>query len=196
MFWLPPQLPNGFFEMKNRTRRPQSQKHPRAVAYAPRARTNEEEENARRRKRVARKAKAMKIEGGGVRPRADRPSRRGVSRKRFADGGTPYSSPLAGGYVPQIQIVAGHGAPPPPPPPQQQSGPSLGDMAALAKGLNSPSSQEKPKGTPSPTVYNGVDYGDLDLAEAARTGVESGMSFDPATGDVWRRGGAVKSRRR
>jgi hypothetical protein len=35
-----------------------------------------------------------------------------------------------------------------------------------------------------------------DTAAAARAGVQAGLQFDPETGDVWARGGAVKNRRK
>jgi len=90
-----------------------------------------------------------------------------------------------------------HALPPPPPPPSQGPGLSPGDAAGLATGAKKVADKIKSR-------YGGFDYSDYgigglsgpDVAEAAKAGVESGLSFDPETGNVWRRGGAVKSSRR
>jgi len=142
-------------------------------------------------------------EGHKAKHRPDKPNReRGgrVSKRRgFQFGGSPYGGPgvpnyVTGGggasYVPSTVMRAeGKGAPPPPPPPSQAPGLSPSDAANFA-------AVGKKIGNKIRNTYGGYDYGDPELAEAARAGVESGLNFESETGDVWRRGGAVKSSRR
>jgi hypothetical protein len=71
----------------------------------------------------------------------------------------------------------------------------VGDAAALAAA-------GKKIGDKIKSRYNGFDYSDYlpgisgpDAAEAAQAGVESGLSFDPETGIVARRGGRIAPRR-
>ncbi len=169
------------------TRKPTRRKSRKSLQSPRQAQTTPAPEHDKRSK-SRKKPLAMPVEGAPARSRLDRPSR-GAPRQRFQAGGSPYS-PVngTGGYVPTVQITMGRGAPPPPGLPQQQSGiPSFNDAYNLGKMINPQQGN---------TVYGGHDYGDAETAEAARAGVQSGMSFDPETGDVWKRGGAVKGRRR
>jgi hypothetical protein len=117
----------------------------------------------------------------------------------FALGGTPYGGGgLYGGgssYIPTMQLTPGQGAPKPP----GQSGQSQQidpfKLASSTIDLN-----KKIKGLSGASTFGGVNYGmgdwgegvgGSDVAEAAKAGVESGMSFDPLTGDVYARGGPV-----
>ncbi len=149
-------------------------------------------------------------EGLKAHHRADKPHRakagRISKRRGYQFGGSPYGGPgvpnyVAGvggaSYVPGITLRAeGKGAPPPPPPPSQPPGLSPSDAASYA-------ALGKKIGDKFKSRYGGFDYSDYipglsgpDVADAAKAGVESGLSFDPETGNVARRGGAIKSSRR
>jgi hypothetical protein len=131
------------------------------------------------------------LEGTASKHRADRSgrSRGGRSPKGRpgfdAGGATPWSG---AGWIPSVPISKGNGPPPPPAAHPQQSpafGPGAAQgLASIVKGIKNAGS-----------TYGGHTYEDADTADAARAGVQSGLQFDPETGDVWQRGGAVKPRR-
>jgi hypothetical protein len=121
------------------------------------------------------------VSAPGVVPR----KRGGRAKNRgYQAGGTPYGGLGGVGYVPSMSLTPGRGPPPPPSLPSQGPALSPTDVAGLVGTFS------KMRNT-----YGGHDYGSPQLADAARAGVESGLNFDPETGDVWRRGGGVKSRR-
>jgi hypothetical protein len=108
-------------------------------------------------------------------------------------GGTPYG--FAEGYIPTMQITGGKGAPTPPGLPGQGQQPTLGQSVKEGQALGG---LFKNSGLGS--SYGGINYGlgdwgggsGSDMASAASAGVDSGLTFDPSSGSVFRRGGGVR----
>jgi hypothetical protein len=109
-------------------------------------------------------------------------------------GGTPYGFETS--YIPSMQITPGRGAPSPPGVPGQGQQPSLGQSLKDGQAIGG---LFKNRGLGS--SYGGINYGlgdwgdglsGSDMASAASAGVDSGLTFDPVSGSVFRRGGAVR----
>ena len=107
--------------------------------------------------------------------------------KGLASGGVP-GEPWSNGssYVPGIQITSGRGAPAPP---AAWQDPTLANLTKGISGLGSAF-----KGSGSGNTFGGFNYGSPDMAQAAQAGVQSGLSFDPLTGIVSKRGGRIERR--
>lgn len=112
----------------------------------------------------------------------------------FALGGMPY----AGGssYIPTMGITMGSGAPKPP----GSSGPATQQVDPIKQATSIMDMEKKLQGLGNSSTFGGVNYGlgdwgggasGSDFASAAQAGVAGGLSFDPMTGSVFRRGGRV-----
>ncbi len=109
-------------------------------------------------------------------------------------GGTPYGFETS--YIPTMQISPGKGPPTPPGLPGSGQQPTVGQTFKDAQALGG---LFKNKGLGS--SFGGINYGlgdwgggasGSDMASAASAGVDSGLSFDPSSGSVFRRGGGVR----
>ncbi len=102
----------------------------------------------------------------------------------------------AGGtsYIPSISLTAGKGAPAPPSLPQQQQTNPLQMLKDASTVKNAFGGKGGGLGGlfGGSSSFGGFDYGDPGTAAAAQAGVDSGLSFDALTGDVFKRGGGVR----
>jgi hypothetical protein len=105
--------------------------------------------HTKRRPARSTKRKAVEMSGKPPRQRLDRPR-----RKKFADGGSPYSG--ASGYVPTVAIVPGHTIPTGAPPQDTTMQAAAAALGAWGKQNNSNSNNSNSNWTPDLgyAVYN------------------------------------------